>query len=225
MILALLIVLPVIAVQNTRRKRLHRNRAPHIQSFESSESLIDLCPIFPRGTCSASGTIVTLEVKASDPDGDSLTYKYSVSKGAIVGVGPVVKWDLSKAFGAQTATVEVSDRQGEKSSSIAKVDVVECGSCDVFPCPFLSVTCPNNVIQGEIATFEAAIGGDTPSEPIFLWSHSNGKLLPAQKGPTLRIQALGLPGDVITGTVRVPGLDPACNYQASCESKIVRRIR
>ena len=117
-VFAMLVAVPEITVQNPRRARSGRNRVPIIQSFESSKSVVDLCPFVTGGSCH-SGTIVTLEVKAIDPDKDNLTYKYSVSKGAIVGGGPAVNWDLTKAFGTQIVKVEVTDQRGGKAASIA----------------------------------------------------------------------------------------------------------
>lgn len=221
-VLALLVVLPATAFQNPRRSRSGRNRAPIIQSFVSSNSVVSLCPFVPSGACSPTGTRVELAVTANDPDNDALTYSYSVSKGAIVGSGQAVAWDLRGAYGKQTAVVEVSDRRGGKASSVARVDVVECGACDP-PCPVVNVTCSTNVTEGEIAIFEATVnGGDLTEKIIYLWSHS-GERIAGEEDWKLRIKAKGLPGDVITATVRVLGFHPACSYQASCESTIVKR--
>ena len=96
-----------------------------------------------------------------------------------------------------------------------------CGACDP-PCPSLIVSCPTNVSKGEVADFKATVSGDpdtTSGKMIYLWSHSNGKRLSGE-GPTLQIQAKGMPGDVITATVRVLGVDPVCNHQATCRTLV-----
>lgn len=225
LILALVVVIPTLGVQSIQRVRSRRNHPPSIQSFTSSKKTVDLCPLFPSGPCSSSGTIITLEVRADDPDNDNLNYKYSVSAGTIAGSGPTVNWDLTKSrLGTQTASVEVIDLRGGKTSRTTTVDLVVCGACDPG-CPTLNVSCPTTVAEGKTASFEAWVSGDRlAGKLIYLWSHSNGKRSGGQKGPKLKIEAIGLPGDVITATVRILGLDPACNQQASCESRIEKRV-
>jgi hypothetical protein len=211
--------------QMTSQVRARRNRPPTIQSFTSSMTQINYCPFVAGGSCTSSGTIVTLQVNASDPDNNRLTYNYSVTAGAITGIGEIVNWDLFKSpLGMQTAVVEVIDERGGKASSVVRVDVVMCGACDP-PCNTLSVSCPSSVTEGGIATFRATVGGEPPERLTYLWSHSNGKRIPGQEGPELKIKAIGLPGDVITATVEVGGIDPACNRQASCETRIEKQIR
>jgi len=220
-VLASIVVLPTGGYQNSNRHGSKRNKAPTIQSFTSSTSVIHFCPFSLSDWCSSS-TIVALDVRASDPEHDSLSYNYQVSKGVIVGEGPNVNWDLARAFGPQTATVEVTDQRGAKVSSSVEVNMEECSVCDP-PCPTLSVSCPATVTEGETAIFEASIS--SPEELKFLWSHSNGQRIPGQQGAKLRIKAVGSPGDVITAAVRVLGIDPACSYQASCETRIEKQIR
>jgi hypothetical protein len=224
-LLALVTCSTIAGTQPSQRVRSKRNRPPKIQSFTSSETEVTYCPFVEGGACSPAGPIVTLEVDAKDQDGEKLTYKYSVSAGTIVGTGAIVNWDLYKTpFGLQTATIEVSDQRGGKSTSAANVKVTICGACDP-PCTTLSVSCPSSVTEDEIATFQATVGGDPPGKLTYLWSHSNGKRIPGQEGSSLKIKAIGLPGDVITATVNVLGLDPSCRRQASCESKIVKPVR
>jgi hypothetical protein len=210
-------------IKSAQRAGSKRNRAPTIQSFTSSVSEVYPCPFTENYSCTPSRPIVKLEVKASDLDNDSLTYKYSITDGAITGVGAFVNWDLSKAsFGMQTVRLEVTDQHGGKASSAARVKVVACGACDP-PCSYLSVTCPSEVTQGTIAVFVATVSGIEPDRKLtYLWSHSNGKRIAGQAGPEFRIEAIGSPGDVITATVNVLGMDPTCNRQVSCESRIVR---
>jgi hypothetical protein len=225
-LLALVAGSTIPGIKPAQRARSKRNRPPTIESFTSSVSAVYPCPFADNGSCSSSRPIVELEVKASDLDNDSLTYAYSVTQGALTGIGAFVNWDLSKAsFGMQTIGVEVTDQRGGKASSIARVNVVLCGSCDP-PCPFLSVTCPSEVTEGDVAVFAATISGVGPDEKlIYLWSHSNGKRIAGEAAPELRIVAIGSAGDVIKGTVEVLGIDPTCSRQASCESRIVTRAR
>ena len=222
LLFALVVATFISGVQTAQRIRHRRNQSPKIESFTSSLAELDYCPFVEGGSCSSSGTIVALEVNATDPDEDKLVYKYSVTAGAIAGNGSTVNWDLYKApLGIQTAVVEVMDQRGGKASSIARVNVVVCGACDP-PCPTVSVTCPSEIQQGETALFVTTVG-DPDQKLNYLWSHSNGKRIAGQIGPELRIEAIGSPGDVITATVEVLGIDPACSRQASCKSTIVTR--
>jgi hypothetical protein len=222
-LLALVVGSTIAGFQPDQRVRSKRNRHPKIQAFTTSTAEVIYCPFDAGGICSSTGTIVTLGVDAMDPDNETLTYTYSVSAGTIVGTGATVNWDLYKTpFGMQTVTIEVSDQRGGKATSTAKVKVMVCGACDP-PCPSLSVTCPAEVNLGNEANFIASVSSDG-EKLTFLWRHSNGQRLSTQAGPNLKIKAVGFPGDVITATVDVLGLDPACSRQASCESRIVRPV-
>jgi hypothetical protein len=189
-----------------------------IESINPNGINFALCPVFEKWYT------VWVEVKASDPDEDLLTYHYSVSGGEILGEGARVRWDLRKAgLGRQKVIVEVLDQRGGKTSSASEIEVIKHTDCDPG-CPALRVTCSSNVTEGEIATFEAKVG--EPDQALkYLWSHSNGQRIPGQQGAELKIKAVGSPGDVITATVRVLGIDPACSYQASCETRIEKQIR
>jgi len=222
--LVLTIVLSAsFASQRARKSRSTRNRVPIIQSFTSSTSRVESCPFTPGGVCGPSSSRITLQVEASDPDNDELTYKYSVSSGEIEGVGRLVTWNVDpKRRGVLTAKVEVSDIKGSQASSGVSVELVPCGSCDP-PCSVILVRCPAIVMKGEIVLFEASVvDSDFDSAHVFLWQHSNGVRVAGQAGPTLRIKANGSPGEVITATVRVRGIDPMCRSEASCDSRIVK---
>ena len=204
-----------------QRTRRQLNRPPVIESIKPNGIEFPVCPIDGF----EEGYILNLEVKANDPDNDLLTYNYSVSGGKILGEGAQVRWDLRRAsLGRQKVVVEVTDQRGGKTSGVSEIRVIAHGACDPSFCPMLSVSCPTSVIEGEIATFSLAIPGNEPNL-VFLWSHSNGHRFPGQKGPTLKIKAVGSPGDIIKATVTVLGLDPSCNRQASCETTIEKPIR
>ena len=192
-------------------------------------SVVDSCPFIPIALCSKSGTIVDLEVQASDPDREQLDYRYSPSAGVITGSGANVKWDLTQVrLGFQTVKVEVADQRGGKTSSMAQIKIVLC-SGDCHPprpfCPVLTVSCPTRVTKGAVADFEATFNSDpdtTGGKLIYLWSHTNGKRLNGTQDTKLKIEVPGAPGDVITATVRVVGVDPSCNRQATCQTRIVK---
>jgi len=49
--------------------------------------------------------LVEVTTKAEDPEGDVITYNYTVSGGRIVGRGAKVHWDLNGVSGAGTYTI------------------------------------------------------------------------------------------------------------------------
>ena len=217
LLLSPIVSVPALKSQTAKRTPHQRNVPPSIESFTPSTFELFLCPFF------SDYYIVKLEAKASDPDGDVLTYHYLVTGGRIIGQGPSVDWDLRRALGKQKAVVEVTDSNGSKTSREVEISVVlNTSSCDP-PCNTVSVTCPETVSEGETATtFAATVGGDPPEKLTYRWM-SNGKLIPGQEGQELKIKAIGSPGDSITVVVEVGGIDPACSRQASCESRIVKR--
>lgn len=220
--LALALIAPKTKFQNPRTGRLQRNLAPIIHSFIPSVSVVDLCPVDRAVPCSKSGTHVILVVKASGSDRDQLKYKYSASAGVIAGTGEIASWDLTQApLGFQTARVEVSDQRGRKTATTAQVEIAAC-SCELF-CPRLGVSCPKNVIQGEIVTFIASLDGINLTDKLtYLWNHTHGRRRSGQQGSKLEIKATGQPGDMITATVRIRGLAPECNYQATCQTQVTK---
>ncbi|MXW55975.1 MAG: tandem-95 repeat protein [Gemmatimonadales bacterium] len=72
----------------------------------------------------ARGGKVRLEAKATDPDGDPLTYAWSASAGSFSGVsGAVAYWTAPAEPGPVTIRVEVSDGRGGSAAPAATVDV------------------------------------------------------------------------------------------------------
>lgn len=70
--------------------------------------------------------VVTVQVKAEDPENDVLTYNYKVSVGKIVGVGANVVWDLTGVTaGTYTITVGVDDGAGIVGTTITKAVIVK----------------------------------------------------------------------------------------------------
>jgi hypothetical protein len=219
--LSLVLTLPAVPFQTTRRGRGSRNRAPRIVSFTSTQGVFSFCPFSMTGSCGPSKT-VGLKVEASDPENDTISFKYSVSAGIVSGSGSEVSWDLTRSpQGIQTAMVEVADSRGSKTSSTITVEVILCGACDP-PCPTISVSCPSQVVQGDIVEFVAYVGDPSP-ELKYMWRHSHGKRMDGPDGPNLKIQAIGSPGQVITATLEMVGFDPACNRAASCQSTITKK--
>ncbi|MDO8896742.1 MAG: PKD domain-containing protein [Bacteroidales bacterium] len=84
----------------TSCKKEDANKAPVISGV-----------VIAPGTINANG-IASVTVTATDPDGDVLTYSYTVTGGAISGSGPTVSWTAPSSAGAHSVTVNVSDGKG-----------------------------------------------------------------------------------------------------------------
>lgn len=83
----------------------------------------------PTEEARARGTevnIVRVDVTASNPNGDSFTYTYSVNGGRIFGTGPMARWDLwGVSPGTYFVTVAVDDGEGAISWTTTGVEVRE----------------------------------------------------------------------------------------------------
>lgn len=134
------------AVETVNRKRQKKNRAPIIKSFIAAHSTVVLCP-FGDAACavvSSDPNGTTLETRASDPDGDPLTYTYFVMVGKIEVNGPDVWWNLDRTPGVHQVEVVVEDSNGNKARAVLTVTAGWCTSCDPPrpPCPVLKVSSP-----------------------------------------------------------------------------------
>jgi len=68
----------------------------------------------------------TIECIASDPDGDELSYIWSVNGGGISGEGPVAIWVAPNAYGTYTVTVTATDSRGGQATESIKIVVTCC---------------------------------------------------------------------------------------------------
>ncbi|MFW6150901.1 MAG: PKD domain-containing protein [Chloroflexota bacterium] len=65
---------------------------------------------------SPSGT-ADIECEAEDPDGDSLTYRWSATAGTLSGTGQAVSWKAPDQVGAYSIAVTVTDTAGHASTA------------------------------------------------------------------------------------------------------------
>ncbi len=97
----------------TVRERIIPNKPPAI---ECQTTTMDV----------ASGGSIELRAKASDPDGDKLTYSWSSTGGAIKGSGETATFNATDVrAGSYTATVTVDDGRGLKASCSMTINVSE----------------------------------------------------------------------------------------------------
>ena len=90
--------------------------APVNQQPVITRLMADEGSLSPKESC-------RIECCAEDPDGDSLSYEWSVSKGDISGTGPVITWTAPKRDGSYDITVVVSDGQGGEATRAVTIDV------------------------------------------------------------------------------------------------------
>jgi hypothetical protein len=206
--------------RNARAPQFLPNQPPVIASFTASSATITLpCdPGTASPTCQASASqTVQLATAASDPDGDTLLYTYSVTGGKVTGEGPNVSWDLSGVNpGSYTATVEVDDGCGCVAFTSTTVTIAKCTGC-VPPCPTITMSCPDTVDAGAPATLTANVAGGAPGiTPTYNWSVSIGTIASGQGTSSITVDTKGLGGQTVTATVEVGGLAPECQKTASC---------
>ena len=204
-----------------------RNRPPAIDSFTPSSTAVQICPFFPNSSMYGKPEVELL-VQASDPDGDSLNYKYSTREGTISGKGQLVVWNLDRLpRGPHEVRVTVTDGKGGQAVASLKVITADAGACDPPPppCPVIEVSCPAEMAKSRAFIFSAAIGGNAkPYQPVsFYWKVNAGRIVKGQNSRKIEVTTTGANGfDSITATVDVGGFDPSCTgTTVSCSTKII----
>lgn len=185
-----------------------------------------------RSTSGSCGDVQTVGVRttAVDPEGDVLTYSYTVSGGRITGQGANVTWDLSGARpGTYTITSAVDDGCGFCGTpKTTSVTVGECNDCVAIApectCATISVTPPSSATApGDTMTFTANVSGGSQTDVTYNWSVSAGTIVEGQGTPVIRVSTAGLQNTNITATVDVGGQCAECPRIFS-ESGIVSGI-
>jgi hypothetical protein len=166
---------------------------------------------------------VSLTTTASDPDGDTLLYSYTVTGGRVTGEGASVSWDLSGVGpGTYTASVDVDDGCGCITSATTTVTIASCPDCvPNIVCPAPTASCPDAVDQGTPITF--TVGGNlnaTPAITGYNWTVSAGTITSGQGTPSITVSTDNLAGQSVTATVELVGVDPSCPRTTSCTSSV-----
>jgi len=213
-------ILQVFAGRRNKRQAEVVNLPPNVTNLTLSSSTITLpCP---AGSSSASGACndassVTVNTTAVDPEGDVLTYNYTVSAGRVVGTGSSVSWDLGGvAPGSYTITAGVDDGCGICGKTMTQtVNIVTCPDCKInCSCASISVNGPAGVTSpGETMTFTANVSGGSQDVALtYNWTVSAGEIVSGQGTPSIVVRAPA-DGSVtnITATVDVGGQRADCN--------------
>jgi hypothetical protein len=115
--------IPICITANVNELNLSRTEI--ITSCASSSSK-------ESNNCSEEAKTIDISTIATDPEGDVLTYSYTVSVGKVIGTGEKVIWDLTGVKpGTYTITAAVDDGCGFCGAPKTKSVVVkECANCD-----------------------------------------------------------------------------------------------
>ena len=208
--------------RNARGQKDIPNQAANVTAVNVDKTTVVLpCPPGTKSeTCTANQT-VGVNTTAVDPEGDVLTYGYTVSGGQVSGTGANVSWDLTGVRpGTYTITAKVDDGCGfcgqEKSTTIT---VEECKDCKVqCECPTISVAEPSSVTApGSTMTFTANLsGGSQDSTPTYNWTVSAGTIESGQGTPTITVATTpDMAGSNVTATVTVGGLCVDCTQNTA----------
>jgi hypothetical protein len=212
--------------RNKREPSILPNQPPTASLAASASTITLPCPadMHSSGACASGATSsVNLTTTASDPDGDTLLYSYTVTGGRVTGEGANVGWDLSGLGpGTYTASVDVDDGCGCITSSTTTVTIASCSDCvPNLVCPTVNVTCPSDVSEGGSITFTANFTQGTPQvTPTYNWTVSAGTITSGQGTSTITVDTKGLGGQTVTATVEVGGVDPSCGRTASCSTPV-----
>ena len=103
---------------------LSMNQPPRISKLKATNLYV-----YPTGT-------TELQCIASDPEGDTIDFKWSSDNGSFTGSGPVVTWKAPNEYGDSHIMVIVDDSTGNSSKATITVKVVYnenqnqgCSSC------------------------------------------------------------------------------------------------
>ena len=213
--------------RNSREPSILPNQPPTVSLSASSASITLPCAEgfhSSSNACPASPSMsVGLTANATDPDGDTLLYTYTVSGGRVTGEGANVRWDLSGVGpGKYTATVEVDDGCGCISFSSTEVTIAGCPDCmPNIVCPTVTVSCPDSVMDGSPVNISATVASaGTPPVSTYNWSVSAGTITSGQGTSSITVDTSGKGGSTITATVEVGGPDPSCTRTWSCSVPI-----
>ena len=223
LLISLALVFPLLTTAEQKPRRQH-NRPPSIDSFTSSSKALRICEFHPELYDKPEAS---LDVNATDPDGDALQYEYFTTEGSISGKGKTVIWDLSKVLrGPHEVRVTVTDGKGGKAEAVLTVSTVDASSCDPPPppCPVIKVSCPGQLDESKPFVFSVVVeGAQEHQSPSFYWKLNAGRIVKGQGTREIEATTMGADGfDNITATVEVRGFDPSCPTTRRCTTDIIR---
>ena len=166
----------------------------------------------PKHPDPSSETTLNVITTASDPEGDTLVYNYTVSGGRIVGQGSNVTWDLNGVLpGTYTITAGVDDGCGlcgKTATQTVKVETSEGAPACI--CSEIRIEALHYKIRTTGRLFAASLSGPKPKGLTYNWTVSNGEIISGQGSSSIRASQPSDDAGPVTVTVEVGGIDPAC---------------
>jgi hypothetical protein len=126
--------------------------------------------LIPSATKVGPGGSCTVTCTASDADGDTLTYTWSTTGGAISGTGSTVSWTAPTTEGTYTITVTVSDDGGKTDTRSCDIQVANTppviasltpSAATVGAGSSCTVTCTASDADGDALTYTWTASGGT----------------------------------------------------------------
>ena len=164
---------------------------------------------------------VELSSESKNFGAGTLTYRYAVTGGRVIGEGRNVTWDLSGVSeGTYTATVDVESIKPPQRASAAHPVTVSSCSCDPkLVLPTITVNCPTDSSCDVPITFSVSVTNAAPDAKLdYNWTATNGTIVSGQGTPMILVE-IDKHASSITAEVDVSGLDPSANRHASCSMR------
>lgn len=128
----------------------------------------------PTKVFAGSGDSVVLQAQASDPDNDTLNYKWSATGGGIEGSGAEVRWNSNGVKeGKQTITVAVDDGKGGTANASTDVTVEQKPNAPP------TITCaanPATITVGQRSSIAANASDADNDQLTYSYQASGGKV-------------------------------------------------
>jgi hypothetical protein len=197
------------------------NKAPDVTGVVVDRTELKLPPPKPGDPPThpepSSEMMVNVVTTASDPEGDTLVYNYTVSGGRIVGQGSNVTWDLNGVLpGTYTITAGVDDGCGLCGKTVTQtVEVQKDESAPACICSEISIDAMHMKIRTTGRLFVVRLAGPARKGLTYNWTVSNGEITSGQGSSAIRASRPTEGASPVTVTVEIGGLDPACGCPVS----------
>jgi hypothetical protein len=226
LLLIVILLIGGLALSHAQGKKSkgRQNHPPVISVFSLSVNTVIRCDhLTPPSYPGCTEEEVKLNIVATDPDNDHLSYRYELSGGSIIKKENATFWTLKNVpMGSYSATVFVTDGRSREVSSMVKLRVVESTRWEFLtaPCPFITLECPEKVNRDERTRFNAVIKGGQTLAPKYVWTVNWGKIVGGEGTSTIDVVLKGPWGENLIVKLEVGGYDPSCVAEASCTVKI-----
>jgi hypothetical protein len=125
----------------------------------------------PSDTTVGPGDSSTISCSASDPNGDTLSYAWSVNGGAITGIGSTATWTAPETEGNYYITVTVSDGRGGTDSESTIISVANT------PPSIASLTPSATAVgSGDTCTVDCIASDPNGDSLSYAWSANGGAI-------------------------------------------------